>query len=123
MIFESGQINDEEMFVYQVRVIVKAQINDRNLNIIDVAERFHMSVRTFQRRLVDDGYNFRDIIDDVRKSLAIELVCQDKYSCQETAERVGYSESTSFLRSFKRWFGCTPARYRAMYHFRYSDAG
>ena len=122
-VFESGDVMESNHFVNQVRATIKALVHTQKLKISDAADRFNMSARTFQRRLDENGWNFRDLTDEVRKSLAIEYVCQDKYTCQGVSEKLGYAESASFLRGFKRWYKCTPSEYRRRHYYPMIDFG
>lgn len=79
----------------------------------EVAERLAMSPRTLFRRLEDEGTSFRKLVDEVRETLAQELLVTAGMTTEQVARRLGYAEPTSFVRAFKRWTGHTPQRYRA----------
>jgi len=116
LVSESGICGRYDEFTNQVKSVIKLLLPTQRIKVADVAQRFGMSSRTFQRRLVDSGWIFRDLIDDVRKSLAVEYVCQDRYSLETAADKMGYKEPTSFLKNFKRWYGHTPGEYRSMHY-------
>lgn len=79
----------------------------------EVAERLAMSPRTLFRRLEDEDTSFRKLVDEVRETLAQELLITAGMTTEQVARRLGYAEPTSFVRAFKRWTGHTPQRYRA----------
>lgn len=80
---------------------------------LEVAARlFNMTPRTLHRRLVDEGTSFRDVLDDVRHTLAVEHLKSPHLSIDEIAYMLGYGELSNFRRAFKRWEGIAPSDYR-----------
>lgn len=79
----------------------------------EMASRLHMSTRTLHRRLLDAGTRYQDIIDGVRKRLAIELLERTELSVDEIAERSGFADTSNFRKAFRKWTGQTPAYFRA----------
>ncbi|MPW23073.1 helix-turn-helix domain-containing protein [Paraburkholderia sp. CNPSo 3157] len=77
-----------------------------------VAGRLGMSVRTLHRRLAADECSYQSILDDVRRSLAIEFLQNTDLPIEQIAERVGFSDAKSFRKSFKKWTGSAPTQYR-----------
>jgi len=85
---------------------------ERNFpNAEQVAKSFNISVRTLRRKLDASGSSYRHIVDEQRKERAITMLTAENYSVQLLAEKLGYTESASFLRAFKRWTGTTPKKY------------
>lgn len=78
----------------------------------EMAERLHMSTRTLHRRLADAGTRYQDIIDGIRKRLAIELLARTELSVDEIAERSGFADASNFRKAFRKWTGQTPAYFR-----------
>lgn len=79
------------------------------------ASTLQMSPSTVRRRLEREGCSFQEIKDEVRRSLAIELLRQTDNSISEIAERIGFQEPSAFHRAFKKWTGESPGRYRARF--------
>ncbi len=84
-----------------------------DLRLREVARRLHVSERTLQRRLADEGASFRDVLDRVRWSVAAPLVAATSASLDEIAERVGYADTKALRRAFRRWTGAPPSHLRA----------
>ena len=82
-------------------------------SIEETASNFNISLRTFQRRLNEEGFTFQQIADSVRKLLAIEYIEANKYPITEISYVLGYNEISAFSRAFKRWTGKAPAHYTA----------
>lgn len=80
--------------------------------LADIAHLHGLSERSLARVLVNSGTSFRKILEDSRKQLAQELLLFSDLPVQEVAKRLGYSESSAFLRFFSQQFLAPPARWR-----------
>lgn len=72
-----------------------------------IAVQLGMTERTLRRRLEDEGGSYADIVDDVRKSLALEYLQTTQMSAEDIAWKVGFSDSSNLRRAIKRWTGKT----------------
>ncbi len=77
-----------------------------------VAESLNMSLRTLQRRLSDDDTTYQEVLDDTRRQLAERFIRDNTLTLNEITYLLGFSEISSFSRSFKRWTGMAPTVYR-----------
>jgi AraC-like DNA-binding protein len=77
-----------------------------------IARNLGYDVRTLRRHLLDEGSSFRDVKDSVRKNIALEYLQQTQMSIDEIALAVGFSDSATFRRAFRRWTGNYPRFYR-----------
>src|SRR5580704_13801874 len=73
------------------RVLVKG---DRGIK--HLAKATGPSVRPLQRRLKDAGVNYSDLQDDVRKTLALNLLENETLALAEIAFSLGYSDVSAF---------------------------
>jgi AraC-like DNA-binding protein len=78
-----------------------------------VAADLLISERSLRRRLEAEGTSFRALTDEVRQTLAEELLTTADLKLEEVAQRLGYSEPASLIHAFKRWKGVTPSAYRS----------
>jgi AraC-like DNA-binding protein len=78
----------------------------------DIAHHLGMSVRSLRRQLAEEGTSFGDILDRVRRRLALRYLEDERVSIQQTAWLLGYSEIASFSHAFKRWTGTSPRHAR-----------
>jgi AraC-like DNA-binding protein len=69
--------------------------------------------RTLQRRLSIENCVFVDLVSSVREEMARRLLANRNVAIAEAAFVLGFSDQSSFTRSFKRWTGQTPAAFRA----------
>lgn len=83
-----------------------------SLSVETVAGNFNLSVRTLQRKLKDEGVSYLQIMEEVRKSLAVHYIENSALSVAEISASLGYSEPSAFVRVFKKWTGTTPSAYR-----------
>ncbi len=95
----------------QVRAQIEARL-DRAPDVKGVAARLHMSPRTLQRRLDEEGTTFGEVLDASRQRIARELVRDPAMGLSEVGFRLGYADLPAFLRAFKRWTGKTPSAWR-----------
>lgn len=76
-----------------------------------------MSVRTLQRRLLDFGLTYSQLLDQVRLETALRLLERSEASLAEAslaeaALALGYSDPAHFTRAFVRWTGEAPSAVR-----------
>ncbi len=77
-----------------------------------LARTLGMSGRTLARRLVAEQQLFRDVVDDVRRTLAHRLMDDPSLDVGEVAARVGFADPAAFGKAFRRWFGTSPSAFR-----------
>lgn len=78
----------------------------------EVARRLHMSARSLQRKLKDSGTTYKEIVDEIRRTLAGEYLDQRHLSLTEISFMLGFSDPSNFSRAFRRWYGVAPSAYR-----------
>ncbi len=108
---QNRSISDE--LIPQITRMIATRMRSGAPSIDDVCEQLNLSRRTLQRRLKDHGIEFSSLVEDVRRELALAYMKGSDYSMTEISLLVGYSESASFTRAFRRWTGQSPQQYRA----------
>jgi AraC-like DNA-binding protein len=73
----------------------------------EIARGLSVSPRTLRRQLADADSSFRSLLDEVRKLIAEDLL-KSGAGVADVAYRMGYADTASFIRAFKRWTGRTP---------------
>jgi len=71
-----------------------------------------MSTRTLQRRLSEEGFTYKQLLESVRHTLAEQYIRDERLSLNEISYLLGFSEQSSFSRAFKRWTGKSPSQTR-----------
>lgn len=84
----------------------------------EVADKLGMSVRTFQRKLHEEGITYSKIYNNLRIKKASRLLRQTNISITEIGFICGYSDSAHFSREFKKVQSMTPLFYRETYHLK-----
>ena len=109
---ELRQENGDENFIERVRVAIQQKLAGRRPNIEDIADALHISSRTLQRRLQDEGASFQRVLEKARHQLARHYLNNSVLELNEAAYLLGYEDSSSFVRAFRTWEGIPPARWR-----------
>ncbi len=92
----------------RVKAAIIEQLPSGNISQVKVADALHMSVRNLQRKLKNTNTSFRELLDEMRRELAKQYVNNSDVSLSEVTFLLGFSESSSFSRAYKRWHGVTP---------------
>lgn len=75
------------------------------------ARALGMSLRNLQRRLQQEGTTYRETLNCTRQEIARTYLEERRASVTEIAFRLGFSDSNSFSRAFRRWTGLSPRAY------------
>jgi AraC-like DNA-binding protein len=84
----------------------------KTLSLEAVAKNFNLTERSLQRKLKDEGCTYLEIVDSVRKKIALNYLDNDTFSVKDITHILGYNEQSAFLRAFKRWTDTTPGGYK-----------
>jgi AraC-like DNA-binding protein len=125
---ELATLNDQIMCQYladldnanlskKVQTIIIEHLPSGNITIEDIAKQLAVSSRSLQRRLLEDGETFTSLLDKTRQDIARQYVTDKQYELTEVAFLLGFSELSTFSRSFKRWTGQSPDQYRKVPFF------
>jgi len=109
---ELKQENDDEDFSEHVRIAIQQKLTGRRPTIDEIADALHVSSRTLQRRLQDEGSSFQRVLDEARHQLARHYLNNSFLELNEAAYLLGYEDGNSFVRAFRTWEGIPPARWR-----------
>ncbi len=95
------------------RSAIWAGLSEGPPTLAGIASALHMPPRTLQRHLAAEGTTFRREIEQIRAEAAGAILRERAIPIEEVAFLLGYTEASTFYRSFKRWTGKTPRQYRA----------
>jgi AraC-like DNA-binding protein len=96
----------------QVRRLLAAELGGGDPGIVALAKKLHMTPRTLRRRLEEVGTTHRDVLEHLRKELALRYVGERSIGTSEVAFLLGYSNASAFHKAFKRWTGVSASEYR-----------
>lgn len=95
-----------------VRAAIYRQLAGGEPSLDTVASALGMTGRVLSKRLAAQSLRFPEMLDSLRQTLA-ELYLQDgSLSLTEIALLLGFAESSSFSRAFRRWRGMSPNQFR-----------
>ena len=77
-----------------------------------IAEALHQSSLNLQRHLANEGCRYDILLDECRQNLALAYLRDADATLEEVASRLGFADTGSFKRAFKRWTGLSPGQYR-----------
>ena len=81
-------------------------------SVSQAARKFNMSPSTLKKHLNQEDANFTEICDAVRKNIAIKMISVQQKPLKEIGNHLGFSNSSTFNRAFKRWTNMSPTEYR-----------
>jgi AraC-like DNA-binding protein len=100
-----GRVNIANAYFYLLNEM------DKSPPTLDrMAASFGTTERTLRRKLVDEGYPFRDLLELVRRDLCKLYFMEAKRPLKEIALLLGYSDLSAFTRAYKRWNGMAPSK-------------
>lgn len=117
--YESTSYYDDKHRYHPDEDIVQAQIwlqdnCQKEILLKNVAEKFDMSVRTFNRRFKNaTGKTPLQYLQEIRIDMAKDLLQTSNLSVSEIAYKVGYQDMGHFSSLFKKLLSTTPSDYRA----------
>jgi AraC-like DNA-binding protein len=76
------------------------------------ASALHTSGRSLRRHLAQMGTSYQQVLDDVRKRLALQYLTTTHLPLYEISHLLGFSDPSNFRRAFRKWTGKLPGDYR-----------
>lgn len=97
----------------RVRCAVRTALHQGSAAQPSVARRVGVSVATLRRRLESDhGVRYSDLVDELRRERIEAQLADPDIPIDKVSFEAGFSQTSAFYRTFKRWYGCTPTEYR-----------
>ena len=97
----------------QIHAMIYALLDPALPSVEQVAANLNLSARSLQRKLAEENTSYSAITEGIKKELAVSYLKKD-LSIKEVSYLMGYNEPSAFVNAFKKWFGKTPLRFRAM---------
>ena len=104
-------------FEAAVRGRLRLTLRDGGASVEKVARALGVSVRTLHRRLSDAGRTWQTVVDDFRAHEAERLLTLDR-DVSTVAFELGFQDTSSFSRAFRRWKGSSPTDWARERHSR-----
>jgi AraC-like DNA-binding protein len=107
-----ARLPDVHSLSQRVRDTVLMLMREGELDGRRVAVKLGMSRRSLTRHLEQEQTSYSELLNEVRRAHALELLSRTDLDVQEIAGRLGYSLTAAFSRAFRRWEGMSPVQYR-----------
>lgn len=101
-----------DRFGDRVREIVAGELQGGNPTLEAVADKLGISSRTLRRRLQEEGTTHKQLVDGLRRDLAVQYLRERSLAVSEVSFLLGFSEPSAFHKAFKRWTGESPSEFR-----------
>lgn len=105
-------VPDQQDFLVRIRSLLTRDMPEKLFTAAEIASQLGVSERSFYRELHLREVNFRELRDQCLSHKARRLLTNPDLGIAEVAFLLGFSETASFYRAFKRWTGTTPLEYR-----------
>lgn len=92
--------------------MVLRETRGAQVTLEDIARKVHVSARTIDRHLKQEGSGFRELSDQVRFGWACEMLRAPGGTITEVALQLGFSDTANFARAFRRVMGTSPGEYQ-----------
>lgn len=80
----------------------------------DTAQKLRTSPRTLNRQLAQLNTSYRHMVEEVRREHATHLLGNSSMKIEVIAQELGYTDTSNFVRAFRKWMGVTPLNYRKL---------
>ncbi|MDG9759171.1 AraC family transcriptional regulator [Pseudomonas sediminis] len=107
-----AELNQGNSVLDRARLELARQLPEHGPDLEAIAAALALSPRTLQRRLREGGLSFSQLVDETRQQLVLHYLRDPALELAEIAFLVGFSESGSLARAFRRWTGTSPGEYR-----------
>ena len=99
--------------IAKVKTAVRSRLAEGYPALESIADALKLAPSAIQRELARENLSYKDLVEDVRKDLALVYLQSRELPLSEIAFLLGYSELSAFSRAFSRWTGQSPRAFRA----------
>lgn len=105
---------DPDSFAQRLKAQLRAQAPALWPETEALAQQWCMSSATLRRRLADEEQTYQRLKDAVRKELAVAALADAQRSFADIAHTLGFADTSSFYKAFRKWSGANPGQYRQL---------
>ncbi|MCY9670471.1 AraC family transcriptional regulator [Paenibacillus alginolyticus] len=112
---ELRETRKHHALMQNVRKYIEEHYSNPELSLNHLEDEFGINGKYLSFLFREEiGVKFVDYLSQVRLEYAKVLLLETQSSVQDIANQVGYTNSMTFIRAFKKCFGVTPGEYRKM---------
>ncbi len=105
--------SQDDMLLDRIRTAVRMRLPEGCPSLKQIADELRAPVSVIHQDLSAAGLTYKEMVEEVRRDLALSYTRQQHLPLSEIAMLLGYSELSAFSRAFRRWTGTAPREYRA----------
>lgn len=109
---ELERVTEADSWMERVYRAIQERLTGNRPGIEEIARDLHMSARTLQRRLQEEGLSYQKVLDEARHKMARYYLGNSVLELNEAAYLLGYEDASSFVRAFRMWEGVPPGEWR-----------
>jgi YesN/AraC family two-component response regulator len=113
------QTNSEEIqdgMINKIKRHIEAHYSSPWFSLQYLADQFNMTSTNMSHYFKNQtGLNISDYHNSLRISEAKRMLQEQDMTLENISQKIGYSNSSSFIRMFKQQVGCTPGEYRKIH--------
>ena len=106
------QLSAESDLITQVKFHIEQHLPTGKFRQPDIAQALGMGYKTMQRKLKEQDTSFQVLLDEVRFALTEQALQQEKMDVEQLSVQLGFTETRSFFRWFKKLTNQTPGEYK-----------
>lgn len=103
---------DKGGLVAQVKNLMGNDFSQGFPSFEKISQSMNMSNPTLRRRLKKEGTTYQQLKDDCRRDAAVAYLSRPELSINAVAALMGFTDPSAFHRSFKKWTGIPPGKFR-----------
>lgn len=111
-----GSIRQETVLGNKVKQLIQDSLSSQQAGIDHLSQALGMSRQTLYRHLKSEGTDFKTLLNEVRKTRALELLNVNQTNMLHISLSLGFKETSSFNKAFHRWYGMSPSEYLSAKH-------
>jgi AraC-like DNA-binding protein len=104
--------SSDSSLVSRVRALIGHDFSHGSPGFEKITRALNMSAPTLRRHLKKEGTTFQQLKDECRRDAAMAYLNNPDLSINAVAALMGFTETSAFHRSFKKWTAMTPGEYK-----------
>lgn len=107
---------DPQSLAARIKAYLRSLKAERWPDLEALSGHFYMAPSTLRRKLALEGQSYQGLKDQVRRDRCLARLDAGEVNFADLAFELGFADSSSFYKAFRKWTGSTPGQYRALLH-------